>query len=289
MNIITLIASHIDCRKRLQNFGKLLVSINKQLDYFDDMDVRISLSHDKSIDREEILFMINSVNTNGYLFNFCDNKLSQFEHYKLLVQSLSLDDDEDNTWILFSDDDDEWAENRLAAYHHMIMQIPLNEYHKTTCICYTNDTTKNATTFIGSYVDYGIKLKYLKIFFANATIQQLQHKFCDCYLVKFMCTYGRGDLKRAFCATEDILYNWIQHKDNYGTPEKLTFEESLRNNLDLYLAQYSNPTAAEWYRFCDAYTNGKIMNGEVPHDIKRFIIKLYLDNYKDNIFNQDGN
>ncbi|XWV25757.1 hypothetical protein QJ857_gp1331 [Tupanvirus soda lake] len=286
MKLITLIASHIDNRKRLQYFIKLLGTINNQIDYFDDIDVRISLSHDKSIDRDEMNFLFEKINKNNFKFYFHDKQLCQFEHYKFLVSKLNHFNDND-TWILFSDDDDEWADNRLAAYHHMINYIKITEYDKTTCICYTNDKTKTVSTYTGSYIDYCVKLKYLKIFFDHVTNEQIKHKFCDCYFVKFLCTYGLGVLKRAFCATDDTLYYWMQHTEDTDYSEKnkpMKLKESLENNLDLYVAQYSNPTAADWIKFCDVYTNNKITNGEISPEMKKFIIRIYLEKFQNHIF-----
>jgi hypothetical protein len=288
MKLITLIASHINCRKRLQFFIKLLGTINNQIDYFDDIDVRISLSYDINIDKNEIDFLLDKINKYNFKFYFQNQKLSQFEHYKFLVSELDTFD-ENNTWILFSDDDDEWSDNRLAAYHHMLNYIPLEDYDKTTSICYTNKKNKTGSTYIGSYVDYCVRLKYLKIFFKYSTDEQLKHKFCDCCFVKFICTYGRGILKCGFCATDDTLYYWKQRPEdpNYITSnnKKLNLKESLANNLDLYMAQYSNQTVKDWIKFCDVYTNNKISNNEISEEMKKYIVKLYLDNYLNHIFN----
>lgn len=288
MHLIALIASHIDSEKRLHFFLKLMSSINKQIDYFEKIDVRVSLSYEPTIDKQQMQFLIESANINKFEFYYQDTKYRQFEHYKFLVDSLGAYD-ENTTWIIFSDDDDEWSDNRLAAYHHMINYITEDTYDKTTSICYTNQKNKTNSTYIGSYVDYCVKLKYLKIFFEHATKEQLQHKFCDCYFVKYICTYGKGLLKRAFCATDETLYHWAQHakSDPEYSPESkpLSLKDSLVNNLDLYMAQYSNQNAKDWVLFCDVYTNNKISNKEIPINIKKFIIKIYLDKFENHIFN----
>ena len=286
MKIITLIASHIECKKRLHNLIKLIKNINEQIDYFDDIDVRISLSHDVEIDKEEIIFLLNSVNKLNLKIHYHDSKLYQFEHYKFLTNQLEIDDD---TWILFSDDDDEWAENRLAAYHYMINYLKdkdIQEYNRITAVCYTNENNKNGSNYIGSYVDYCIKFKYLKIFIEYATDEQLKHKFCDCYFVKFIHMYGIGILKHAFSATDDILYNWIKYTDaDYNKhPKHMHFEEILADNLDLYIAQYTNPNVTDWLKFCFLYCENKMNNKTITTEMKRYMIKLYLDNYENHIF-----
>lgn len=281
MKLITLIASHIDTKRRLHCLVKLVKNINDQIDYFDEFDVRISLSHNKKITLDEIKFLLSSVNTKGFTIHYQKEKLSQFEHYNFLIKTI----DSDDTWVLFSDDDDEWAENRFAAYHYMINNIKENgqdAYDKTTSICYTNMKDKTATTYIGSYVDYCVPIKYLKIFFEHATPTQLAHKFCDCYFVKFICSYGIGKLKRAFCATEDILYNWNgPPSDKEGQKD---IKEILKDNLDLYFAQYSKPTAVNWVKFCDIYCGNRLSNNKISPELKKYIVKLYLDNYENHIF-----
>lgn len=283
MRLITFIASHIDSTKRLNNFIKLVASINGQIDYFDEIEVIISMSHDNSVSREEINFLFNSANKKNFKIHYHDNVLRQFEHYKFLSNEYA-ELDENETWILFSDDDDKWSENRLAAYHYMINCVgeKKDEYDLTTSICYTSQKNKPDTNYVGSYIDYCVKFKYLKIFFANASEQQLKHKFCDCYFVKFLCTYGSGKLKRAFCATDDILYDWIKREEK--NEPKINLKNALTKNLDLFIAQYTKPTAQKWIKFCDMYSKNKISNNEVPDELKRYIIILYMNNYQDHIF-----
>ncbi len=58
MHIITFIASHIDSMKRLQNFLKLTETINGQIDYYDTIEIKVSVSHDESIKQNEIEFLL---------------------------------------------------------------------------------------------------------------------------------------------------------------------------------------------------------------------------------------
>ena len=292
MKLITLIASHIDCTQRLTHFIKLLTSINNQIDYFDAINVRISLSHDESVSLDEIQYLTNGINKFDFKFYFQPNHMSQFEHYQFLTNILIMEkDDTEMTWILFSDDDDEWEANRLAAYHCMIMSLAESndEYSKVSSICYTDKETADKydkiTNYLGSYTDYCVKLKYLEIFFGSASGAQLKHKFCDCYFIKFIRTYGLGVLQQAFSSTDDILYVWHQHKDipGYGNSESLDLKQSMENILDLFMAQYSKPIAKNWIKFCDAYFNTHT-NGETIDNIKTFAVKLYLEKYNDHIF-----
>lgn len=284
MELITLIASHIDCTEKLAYFMKLLTSINNQIDYDNVMDVRISLSLGENISIDELKFLVNAINKNNFKFYFQESSMSQFEHYKYLTNTLS-DKDNTTTWILFSNDDDEWADNRLVAYHHMINCLTIDEYKLTSTICYADKEcigTSSNDKFIGNYTNYCIKLKYLELFFNHTSDSQLKHEYCDYYFVKFMNLYGSGKLKRAFSSTDDVLYQPIEH-DNYVKEDAITLNECIKSNLDLYMAIYHKPMAKSWLKFCckcllDAN------NIELSTEAKLFAIKLYLDIYQGHLF-----
>ena len=285
MKLVTLIASHIDCRKRLQMFIKMLSTINEQIDYYDDINVRISLSKDPDISIEEIRFLVNKLAKNNFIIYYQDIQKSQFEHYKFLVEQIN-DPDDNNTWILFSDDDDEWAPNRLGAYHHMINSIPASYKSSTMSICYAdnsnnsdNSDNSDSGLYVGPYTNYCIKLKYLSIFIAYLTPEQLKHKYCDCYLIKFIKEYGATKLRKGFSNSNDTLYYW-NTEVMYCEPKSTTFHDAILNYLDLYLAQSSKPTAKEWLTF----SKECFKNKELTTEQNRELVKTYLDIYDHHIF-----
>ncbi len=192
----------------------------------------------------------------------------------------------DNTWILFSDDDDEWHESRLSAYHYMINDIPSQDLEYTSCVCYTHTEPKNSEKYIGSYTDYAVKLKFVKKFFEATNHKHWQHKFCDCFFVKFICTYGNGVLKRAFCSTPEILYHWIKNNSLSTTTSNLDLNQDY---LDLYMAQYSNNNTRDWLVFFETYYLKSDPESKPTQsltlDKKRDLIKFFLDNYTQSIFN----
>ena len=291
MKIITLIASHIDSKERLNNFIKLLESIRNQTNCEDlvdikkdEMDIRISLSHDLEIQEDNLIFLFNIINPvenkNKFKFYLQNKQFSQFEHYKFLVNKLynSPDLDENNTWILFSDDDDMWSQTRFGAYSQMINSVPVEDYETTTAICYVDTQTK-----IKSYAAYCIKLKYLKIFFKYATKTQIKHKYCDSYLIKFISLYGLDILKIGYCESDEILYEWLQHDYKLKSNEKFDdLYKILKNGIDLFMAKSSIQNCKEWINFCN------ITKTNLHIDVKRDIIKFYLDNYENHIFSNNN-
>lgn len=282
MELITLIASHLDCRKRLNLLIKLLKTISHQIDYFDEIDIRISISHCTEIAKEEIDFLLKGVISNLKIY-FQEKKMSQFEHYQKLISELN-DRDGDNIWILFSDDDDEWSNNRLGAYHHMINCVKEDE--NTMYICYTNEENVNEQVYLGNYVDYCVKLKYLRIFFKSLNDLQLKHKYCDRYLVKFLHIY-KNDLKRAFCATDETLYYWKRQDHSYENTYSSTFDEAMMNNLDFYMGRYFNNSLDDWIEFCsiDTERDNKI---EINDQVMKYLVNLYKDNYERHIFHDNN-
>lgn len=277
MKIIPLIASHLDSKDRLNYFIKLIDIIKNQIDYFEKIDLHVSLSYEPIISEKILVTLLSIINQHNFIFTIQEKKMSQFMHYKYLISNCK-DMDDNNTWILFSDDDDEWSENRLAIYQHLIENI---EDDNTMAVCYT---TGNQNEYFGSYVDYCIKLKYVKIFFEYAHDEQLNSKFCDSFFIKFLLTYAYNHkLKIGYCHNDTILYTWIHHDYEKKNDEHNNLEKILKNNLDLYMSQYNNNTIDGWLNFNKIYSDNKI--DEINDKIKEYMIKIFNDNYQNHIFN----
>jgi len=65
-------------------------------------------------------------------------------------------------------------------------------------------------------------------------------------LHKFIHAYGLGSLRRGFCATNEILYKWIESEN-----PKQTDEEILLDHLQLFMAQYNNHKVIDWMKYCE--------------------------------------
>ncbi len=295
MKIITFIASHLDCKERLSNFLQLIDNIKEQIDYYEKIELSASISHGNFISKQELLHVLGLTNQYNFKYYVHEEKQSQFMHYKFLTSTLHYNDDE-NTWILFSDDDDEWANNRLGIYQYLLENINNDDYHLTTSICYASKNVP-MINYIGTYVDYCVKLKYLKIFFDNTHEQQLNNKYCDSYFVKYIRYYGKGILKIAYCTDDTILYNWTKHNyyeydnniENIEINKKLIESNLIKktinsnedwktlilNDLDLFMAQYYVQNVKEWMNFCNIYSDGKIYNNQISKEIIKQIIKIF--------------
>lgn len=111
MNIHTLCASHISELKRLFLFEKMLNSVLSQTV---KTTLHISISHSKELENDTVKF-IRKWSSSQIIFYKRKNVLAQFRHYSLLIEDLQeiLDPD---TYILFTDDDDIWAPERIEVY-----------------------------------------------------------------------------------------------------------------------------------------------------------------------------
>lgn len=263
MYIITIIAANIDCKDKLTNFLKLLKIINEQV--YSGFDVLISLSY-QNMDLDEIKFLVSSFNQHNFKFFYQDNLMSQFNHYKLLLDTIN----EPDTWILFSEPDDWWADNRVGAFYSMISNIPLNDYEQTSAVYYKCEPTL-------CIYDYCVKITYLKSFFTGATDEQLANEFCDYYFLKFL---NHIPMYQAISEGTDKLYEKLNH--GYHTDEA-DAKTCIRSILDLYFALTTKHLAKFWLDFCSDVFKEK-NNYELSKELKVYAVQLFLDTYHNHIF-----
>lgn len=296
--LICLIASHINCKERLTNFHELLNMIHFNFSQRQRIirtnQIHISLSHEDNIDITETKKIINEYNFESACH---DKTLSQFEHYDYLIKNIKVEDQE-NTWIIFSDDDDIWNEHRLATYCSIIKQFndPQAIYVKTDE--YELDKNKIIKGKDDNYVNYCIRHKYVKLFFDSVNINILQHRFCDVFMRSFISTYGDDKLKHAKVDTSEILYVW-RHVDYPRSCEVTTnleqkkvkeIKEMFYHNLDAFMAhtgwKFGNNRKKKFIDFCEKLheeSHERLDNGNGI--VIRRIGKLYDENIKNNIFN----
>ena len=53
------------------------------------------------------------------------------------------------------------------------------------------------------------------------------------------------------------------------------------------MAQYSKPNAKDWLKFCFLYCDEKIKDGHISIEAKKLMVKIYLNNYENHIFNTE--
>lgn len=280
--VVCLIASHINCNERLIHFRQLLRSINKQRNTI-DKNIIISLSYDTDIQIDSTIKLIEK-----YRFQLLNNKttkLSQFEHYNNIVVNAEISDP-DNTWIIFSDDDDIWSDDRLHMYNILIPNVHSNKIVtviKTPSYQLTNSEIKKMTGN-GNYVDRCVRYTYVKFFFENINLKSLKNKFCDMFFSSLISRYGDGKLMVMDIDLESPIYIWrhVDYPRNCKSSDRY-----IMNNLDLYMA-YISIYEHNCDQFIEFYKKYKLVESDIPdlvdhyernHDRSPFFIakKIFLN------------
>ena len=280
--LVCFIASHLECDERVNNFIKLLDIIASQKKC-SQKNIYISLSHDSHIN---IVKVLQHVKIYDFIVVYSQKKLSQFEHYNKLIKTIQIDDPE-NTWIIFSDDDDIWSENRLFTCESLI-----NKKEMTDQIIYLKFSSY---ALIGgrlepmgagkNYVDYCIRYKYIKLFFDNVSAGAFKHKFCDIFFMNLMANYGAGELKHLEIGCEDKLYIWTN--TNYGMNSSTScvdldsMDTIIMNNFDLFMAYYAGKNIKKFKDFMEFFIKPTICDYKKYYDQIR---KIYNENRENHVF-----
>ena len=281
--LVCLIASHLNCNERMKNFDELLDNIHKQKD--SKKNIYISLSAD--IDTSKIIKKINNF---GFTLLFSETKLSQFQHYSKLINILN----EQNIWIIFSDDDDVWDNYRLATYekilnHDNIKNMTFIKTKPTAILNGDEYTFSNED----NYVNYCIPIKYVKMFFDSVTENILLNKFCDVFFVTFITTYGAPTLQHAELDTGEPIYFWRNvDYDRVCNKDKIVLTESnckdtYLTTLDLFIARNCRSQGSDnvnkFLKFAIMKTNLSDIN-ELSAFGRNEIIKIFNEHSKNHCF-----
>jgi hypothetical protein len=275
-SIVIFMASHLDCQDRLSYFLLLLEDIKEQQDCSVDGKLYLSISYDAFLTKEKLEVLLQIANTYHFQYFLHDQKLSQFEHYKYLVEHANVSE---NSWILFSDDDDNWSELRYAVYQHLIDHINPEDVKLLAAIKYQTEDDS-----LGSYVDYCIKWKYFKNFLDKLSMEQLQHRYCDMYLIKYIETIhlqNQTPLKVGYCQSPEILYSW--EKRDYQKPT-IEWKEHIQNILDLFFASQKDYSIEGWLSFCNSFLEDKIEKKEIDDKAIKYLIKIFHTSEKNHLF-----
>ena len=277
-NIICLIASHINCNERLVHFHETLEMINQNLSTEErgtpTKKIYIGLSHDiePEINIEKTL---NRIKEYKYELIYNSKKQSQFEHYAALMKNLKINEE---SWLIFSDDDDIWSENRMLFYDKVV-EMMLDP--KIVCLktqgyeLIENKITKCKSS---NYCDSCARYKYVKLFFEKMTEEKLRHKFCDVYFKSFLESYGKEENLHVKVETPEKLYIWRHVEYDRVCSEKKKFDvrEVIQNNMDLYMAlkgPNNEPNEREFLKFIEK----SVPNVEIAR-------KIYRKTHKENVF-----
>lgn len=263
-HIISLCASHIDTLERMSLLQLMIQSWHSntvQIPLF------ISLSYDEYL-QEDILNTISQMREMYPLLtvNISNVKLAQFEHYKILSETVVVLYSP-STFIIFSDDDDLWSENRVELYKNCISQFH-DIIHSVSsikmCGYYTCDGAshpdmryisnfaqlqnyKNLIKVIdtvnipGEYWQYCVPIKYFQEFMTKASDDLLKHKYCDLTFTKFIYFYNPENVKIVHLPKDRIgyFYRYLKVR-NVVNPEEVVIKATHENISYIHPAMINN-------------------------------------------------
>lgn len=179
--LIILCASHVNNNARLQRLTCMLDSIKTQ-NHPVPLFISISVENEKL--SESIMELIPKYP--DFTFYMQEQKHSQFEHYALLVKSLLAESrDVQETWCIFTDDDDISHPTRTTEFCKHIMSV--REAHMgivmdtsvLTKWCYNGFDSPSVKHKSNEYITIACRLQMLQEFFRMATPKVLSNASCD--------------------------------------------------------------------------------------------------------------
>lgn len=203
-------ASHINT---LERFECLKAMISSWINQTTRCKLYISISFDTHIQSQSALLA--SLGEHELLCIFPQStKLSQFEHYRFLTTRM-----EEDTYILFTDDDDIWHKDRVFAFTEVYkaihfesstnllsVRIPVylssdnkNNKLKVMTTCDIENAIKKGdvalvesdNTAFTEHWTYMVRLSTLCDFVMSCSDVILRHKYCDVLFIKFLrCCKG---------------------------------------------------------------------------------------------------
>lgn len=266
--LISLCALHINTKEKIKKLENMLISWNQQT-Y--KIKMIISISYDESIKNDMEQLINKQFNKYGNDLIIIDNKINkktQFEHYKIISKKYY--DIYHTHYVIFTDDDDIWNNNRTAIYNILLQYDKITglqyDYISYPFICESinnyaseyknvfidNETTKNI--FSDEYVTYCTKFQYLKFFIDNSDTRLLSDNLCDRYFGKFLKNCNK------YLRIHVPFFGWIYNYNNtkFCVPVDQNYE-----NFDDYIIIKANNILNCYYseNYTNEHTN-KQFNGQ---------------------------
>ena len=258
-DMVCLCASHMNTLGRWERFMQMLTSWKEQTW---ELPLIVSMSFEESVEG-----VIKLPEMEGLTIIRQRRKTSQFEHYKVLAEL----DWGDETWVMFTDDDDLWHEARAEAYVTMLQECrkrgvrPAYVVSKTIVATEEDDppgleTAEDVTVLFergvisqevfdkkdvgrmesGNYVEYGVSIQTLRGFLQGVHRELLEHKFCDLAFTRYL--REGHDLPMCRLQPEGIPWLYFYRRDpGIGqvcvSLRSEAYSRGLQNNVELMCAR----------------------------------------------------
>ena len=135
----------------------------------------LSISNNSNID----INLDDYVNNNNLHLYISDVKLSQFEHYKNIIDNNTISD---TSWIIFTNFNDVWSRQRSCAYNTLINLYNTTKFkdNKPIYIKYNYENVDiNHNQYCCKYVDF-------INFILNIDNEILNNRICGLYFIKYL-------------------------------------------------------------------------------------------------------
>lgn len=176
-------ASHIDSKERLEGLRKMLTSAQQQTIL---VPLFLSFSYkDKELLKDTLNLLLEFRKLGLDIKTILQHTpLAIFEHYEKIIANENFD----SQYVIFTDDNDTWHEDRNAAYLSMIKSLEknklyvgrLNKYKSWFTDCSSNDDG-------GEHWMYVCHIDVIRKFFEVCPELHLQNKYCDLIFIRFLC------------------------------------------------------------------------------------------------------
>lgn len=180
-------------------------------------------------------------------------KTSQFANYKILANNLPIIDDE--TWVIFTDDDDIWHKDRALVYKNAIVNDEEILYMWAQRHCMNNSATFDEKPIelitndkYGEYINYSCKMKTLRDFCNRASDFVMDSYLADMMFVKYLRLNNNKQI--AEITIEDET-NWMYY---YRCAEN-TNRNCVQNNYYIDKLQLITEFAKNYKNAIYAYAN----------------------------------
>jgi hypothetical protein len=211
-SLVALCASHITTPERMDQLQWMLRSWAGQT-FAVDMYISLSFGDEWSAQAQEETVAQLHERFPGLTILAHPAPLTQGEHYKALVNWDKLASlDADNTWVMFTDDDDAWHMERAATYAAALRRAQQGDRLARTLAVYCGKIRQREGAFTPSsehcvlpweadqqlgqlmsdrdeYWAYVMRLSSAAWFLANCSPAVLEHKYWDLCFAKFL---GKG-------------------------------------------------------------------------------------------------
>lgn len=253
------------CGVNIENYNDFEIfkkMFNSWEEQYLKIPLHISIYSNKSI-KNEIL----KISSNKLFLYHSDKKLSQFEHYKNILNNIN--NDKEKMWCMFSNYDDIWMKHRSIVFNILINLFNTCLFDKKPLYVKYNYVFENNAN--KDIVQYCCKYFNLLEFINNSHIKILNHKYCNLYFIKYI------SLNNGVCLgfPDGLLFKHIYINNN----NKEYNDTDLFNMMILYFSKRNNFNIIDFGNFWNCFVKNVDFNL-----VKKNSIIMYNTNEELKIF-----